>query len=53
MRTIEGPIAVSRNSRGDITEWHRLTHEEPFTVWRGGTLAVPHGLSDMHTLERK
>lgn len=35
---IEGPVTVRCDSQGKPTGWHLLKHEEPHTIWEGGTL---------------
>ncbi|HBC29055.1 MAG TPA: hypothetical protein DC006_05230 [Prevotellaceae bacterium] len=51
--TIEGPVSVQCDHHGNITEWHRLTREEPFTIWIGGTQKVTATLDEMLSLERR
>lgn len=50
---LEGPIAAGFDTQGNITGWHKLRCEEPFTIWMGGTLDVPLALDKVLSLEQR
>ena len=38
---VAGPVSIAFDEDDNPVEWHRLTAEEPFTVWIGGLFCVP------------
>lgn len=50
---LEGPVSVLFNQQGDITEWHQLKNEEPFTIWVGGILETSYDYQKIRSLEKK
>ncbi|MCF0196487.1 MAG: hypothetical protein HUK03_04520 [Bacteroidaceae bacterium] len=37
---VDGPVVVETDEAGCMLAWHRMEHEEPATVWTGGTYEI-------------
>ena len=37
---VEGPVVVSLDENGKVSEWHRLQREEAQTEWVGGCYII-------------
>lgn len=49
--TIEGPVTVRCDRQGKPAGWHLLEHEEPHTIWEGGTLQLDLPYQDVLLLQ--
>ncbi len=50
--TIKGPLCIQWLNSEKPAEWHLLEHEEPHTIWVGGTLKLDMCHKEILTLEK-